>query len=206
MADGSQACGWLQPLGRSLDVLLRHLPLGSAWLAYRLPGKRAYRMMTALADTFEDAWSFLCGLAAELNPYTTYQMLPDWETAVGLPDPCLPAATTIDQRRAQVVFRLTKKRWVTVNDWADLAALFGLTIAVTPGYLYSGSSGFPSHGRFRVYINVLSGCGTPDGFDYNFDYPWDVIPPMCFNFVCIIERIAPANVVVFWNGSELVSS
>lgn len=212
-------CGWLQPLGRSLDVLLRHFPLGSAWLAFRLPGKRANRMVSAFALAFEDAWSALCNLATELNPYSTTQLLPEWERAVSLPDPCLPSATTIEQRRAQVVFRLTKKRWVTAQDWKDLALLFGLTIRITPGWLVQKPClyGFqypkrydlyPRLGRFRVYIDVM---GVDfGGYDYGdrgngagYPVPYGLGDAGLTAFQCLIDRVKPANVVVIWNSNPL---
>lgn len=176
-----QNCFWMTPEGRSQDVLLRHIPLGRAWLGFRTAGKRAFRMLAAIAGVFEEAWGALCTLATELNPYQTTDLIADWETALSLPDACLPSATTLDQRRTNILFRLAKKRWTTAQDWIDLAALFGLTIQVTPGWhvqrralFGSGTPAaplppsfgaewefplnfdiFPRLGRFRVYIDVV---------------------------------------------------
>lgn len=211
------SCSWMAPLGRSADVILRHLPMGAAWDAFRTGGKRGWRMITGFAGAYEDVWAALCNLATELNPQTTTALLPDWERALGLPDPCLPPATTLDQRRALVMFRLTKRRWNTGQSWQDLAALYGLTIDVTPGtyvvrpddypVLYPKKyESFPRAGRFRVYVDVTNvrftgyaygGTGFASGSGYPIPYGGQV--PAMSAFMCFINRVVPANVVVLWN-------
>ena len=37
------SCHYLEPRGLSLAVLQSHLPIGMAWEAFRIAGKRAYR-------------------------------------------------------------------------------------------------------------------------------------------------------------------
>lgn len=212
------SCHWLTPLGRSLDVILRHVPLGAAWLAFRLPGKRAFRLMQGIAGMFEDGWAALCALAAELNPYTTEQMITEWETAVSLPDACLWAAKTLEERRAQLVYRLSKRRWTTAQDWTDLGALFGLHVRTTPGWLVQKTqleAGpayiFPRLGRFRVYLDII-GITISAGYDYGGSPPRGPGYPIPYgmpgfeifnNFQCLIDRIKPANVVVIWNANPL---
>lgn len=215
-------CFWLQPLGRSLDVLQRHIPLGTAWLAFRIQGKRAYRMMSGFAGAFEDAWTALCNLATELNPYSTSAMLPEWEAALNLPDNCLPAVSSDDDRRSRLVFRMQKRRWTTAQDWTDLATLFGLEISITPGWAAEKSTyyafQYPKRydvirgaGKFRVYIDVLNvdyfGGYAYGGDGHNNGYP---LPyglkgsnPLLDAFMCLIDRIRPANVVVIWNANPL---
>jgi hypothetical protein len=213
-------CFWMTPLGRSLDVILRHVPLGDAWDAFRTTGKRAFRFLAGVSQAYEDAWAALCNLATELNPFSTNQLITDWQTAVGLPDPCLWQATTPDQIRAQIVYRLTKTRWTTAAEWHALAALFGLTIRITPGWyvqkpcLYPFEYPrrydlFPRLGRFRVYIDVygLNYYGYPYGGTSSNSGPGYPIPygtnPALLPFQCIINRVKPANVVVIWNDNPL---
>jgi len=203
----------LTPIGRSQDVLARHLPLGPAWRAFRVAGKRAYRMLTGLSGPLESAWGFLASMAEELTPTTTTQLITEWETAVSLPDPCLPKADTIEQRRTWVVWRLGKKRWQTAQDWKDLAALFGLQITVVPGWLVQKPALFdtcldtafwdmPKLGRFRVYVDIVGGCDS-NGFDYAFDYPFPTASSECQALMCLIERVCPANVVIIWNADPV---
>lgn len=210
------SCWYFEPRGLSLVVLQKHLPQGVAWEAFRIAGKRAYRWFSAVAEAYEDAWEALCRLATELDPRTTEQMISEWERAVSLPDPCLPKYQTLEERRKWVMWRLDKRRWSTAADWIELAALFGVKIAVTPGWLVQKPALypavypkrydlFPKLGRFRVYINVIDGAcrGYPyGGATGGAGYP---IPYGCSDadydaFKCLIERVKPANVIIIWDA------
>lgn len=203
-------CHQLAPRGDALETIQAHFPLGEFWNAVRMPGKKLYRLLQAFANAYEDMNEALCRLATELNPFKTTELLPEWETACGLPDPCLPKANTIEQRRAQVILRLSKRRWSTEQDWHDLAALFGLTIRITQGWrvqqpalfercLDAWFFDFKRLGRFYVYVDIMTGCGEPTGFDYDFDYNFDTISEQCGLFQCMLDRVKPACVVILWN-------
>jgi len=208
-------CGWINLLGDSLDAFLRHLPSGWAWIAWRWPGKKAFKLASAIASVFDDAMASLCNLSRELDPRTTEAMLPEWEAALSLPDACLPVAVTIEERRRNIWFRLTKKRWRSADDFKRLAAMFGLKIDVTPGWyvqkptLYQACYPkrydlYPRLGRFRVYIDITNvkfpgyNYGDPDrgpGYPIPYGYSNDNINA----FMCLINKVKPANVVVLWN-------
>lgn len=216
--DALPGCGWISPtIGKAISLLQAHLPTGAAWLAWRIPGKNAYKLISALARAYDDAIQFMCKVESELDPRTTEELITEWEAAVGLPDPCLPKATTLEERRAWIMFRLTKRRWSTAQDWHDLAALYGLTIAITPGWYVQwpqlfeyrfpvGFDLFPKLGRFRVYIDVLEQDFA--GFEYGspgvngnagFPIPFGSTDDKLTRFMCMIDRIRPANVIVIWN-------
>jgi hypothetical protein len=219
------SCFWLEPKQRSLEVLQAHFPLGMAWDAFRTAGKNAYALLSALAESFEDAWESLCFLVSELDPRTTDQLIVEWETAVSLPDRCLPTYSTLQERRDWVMWRLNKKRWNTAQDWKDLALLFGFEIDITPGWLvqkralfWDDTSGhfptfplafdnFPKLGRFRVYIDVIG--ASFHGFQYGendnpgFPIPFEDGPIAFQDFKCLIDRVRPANVVIIWNDNPL---
>jgi uncharacterized protein YmfQ (DUF2313 family) len=205
-------CQHLEPQGKARAALEKHLPLGVAWQAFRTPGANAYKLWGAFADAYEDAWRVICRVATELDPRTTIDLLPEWERSLGLPDPCFPPAETIEQRRARILFRLTKKRWSSVQDWKDLAALFGLVVRITPGWeiqkrsLYAMSypihySRFPKWGRFRVYIDILN--VDFNGYKYTYPLPYGVSDAEFALYRCLIERVKPANVIVIWNGGAI---
>jgi Uncharacterised protein conserved in bacteria (DUF2313) len=207
--------GWVKPQGKATNALLRHLPEGVAWLSWRLVGKTAFSFMSALGRAYDDIWNTLCRLAEELDPRTTTEMIGEWEEALSLPDPCLPVPATLAERRARIMLRLSMRRWTTAQDWHELAALFGLTITITPGWcvqkpaLYPACYPkrydlFPRLGRFRVYIDI-NGVNF-GGYDYGADnrgpgypIPYGINAPQANGFMCIIDKVRPANVVVLWN-------
>jgi uncharacterized protein YmfQ (DUF2313 family) len=212
------SCYQYEPKNTALATLQRHLPTGLAWDAYRIVGKNAYKLWSAFAQAYENMSQSLCQLALELNPYTTVAMIEDWERAVGLPDACLPPATTLAERRGLVLFRLAKKRYTTAAEYVELAQLFGLQIVVTPGWhvqepaLYAFDYPkkydlFPKLGRFRVYIDILN--VDFGGYSYGltaspgFPVPYNLPSTGADTFKCLIDRIRPANVVVIWNENPL---
>ena len=207
---------WLSEEDVADTAVRAHFPTGHAWIALVTPGKILHSLIGAFAAAYEDAWRFLGALWRELDYRTTTQMLLEWEAALGLPDPCLPTATTLAERRAWIAFRLNKTRWNTLADWHALAALYGLTIRVTPGWvvqrpaLFAGIFpkpfyDFPKLGRFRVYIDLLD--EEFGGFPYDgtsitedkFAIPFRSSSAFATQFRCMIERVAPANVLIIWN-------
>lgn len=65
----------------------------------------------------------------EADPRTTIQLFPDWERVAGLPDICCgtDAATTLAQRRARLVEKLTSTGGQSRQFFLDLAAKLGYT-------------------------------------------------------------------------------
>lgn len=207
---------WLTAKPVSREVLQAHLPLGKAWAGFRIPGKLAYRFLTALGRAHQDAWKYLAALHERIDYRASTEMLNEWEASVGLPDKCLPRASTVAERRGWIAFRLNKTRWNTLADWEALGVLFGVSVRITPGYLVQKPTLFrslfplpvrilPYLGRFRIYIDLLdqSFGGFPyDGAsvpDHKFPIPLVSTVSDFKGFQCFIERIAPANVLIVWN-------
>lgn len=207
---------WLSPTGLAHTTVMAHFPFGHAWVALVTVGKIMYLLVKAISQAFEDAWAFLGLTSRELDYRTTTQMLVEWETAVGLPDNCLPVGQTVEERRQWIAFRLNKRRWSRLADWYELAALFGLQVRITPGFEVQKPSLFkqvfpipvrllPKLGRFRVYIDVLGqeyGGFPYDGTsitEHKFPIPLGGYTGDFGGFQCMIERVKPANVLIVWN-------
>lgn len=102
--------------------LLTFLPQGQAWP--REPGSTLVNTLAGLAYTY----GYVDGRAADLletesDPRKTVELLPDWERAWGLPDPCFPDATSIEERQKMLVFKMTllggqSRAWFEkISDW-----------------------------------------------------------------------------------------
>jgi uncharacterized protein YmfQ (DUF2313 family) len=82
-------------------------PQGQAW-----PRQRSTTFMGAVYG-LADYWGFVDSRAADLleieaDPRTTHELLPDWERAWGLPDPCLTLPSTEEERRILLVEKITR--------------------------------------------------------------------------------------------------
>jgi len=166
------------------QAILSLLPPGPAW---------SRSLTTRLAQIFrafgEEA-VLIEGRGAELleeaDPRTTLEMLVDWERNVGLPDDCDVPADTIDERRAQVIARVSGVRGQSVQHFIDLAAAAGFTVTITefpgvPGseYKWQVNAGSLTNVRyFRAGQNVAGDRLRTWGTEL---------------LECIISRAAPAH-------------
>lgn len=88
------------------DQMLSMLPLGQAWP--RDPGSNIDGGVRGLAYFY----GFVDARAGDLleqesDPRKTVELLPDWEKAFGLPDPCMQEPLTIGERQRVLVQRIT---------------------------------------------------------------------------------------------------
>lgn len=105
------------------------LPQGQAWP--KEPGSTLARACTGLSEY----WGFVDGRAADLleresDPRQTIELLPDWEKAWGLPDPCFPSATTIAERQLMLVLFMTWLGGQSRNYFKSVAEFVGYTIEI----------------------------------------------------------------------------
>lgn len=112
-----------------LSALQALLPQGRAWP--RDPGA----LLTALLDGFAKSYALVdakqTNLLIDAFPETTIELLPEWESSLGLPDPCAGQQPTLELRRAQVVARLTTLGGQSIAALTAFAAALGYTVTIT---------------------------------------------------------------------------
>jgi uncharacterized protein YmfQ (DUF2313 family) len=111
------------------QALLSLLPVGQAWP--RDPDSVLVQAINGLAQY----WGYVDGRAADLleresDPRKTVELLPDWERAWGLPDPCLPSATTIGERQRMLVLYMTYLGGQSRAYFTQLMAWLGYTVTI----------------------------------------------------------------------------
>jgi uncharacterized protein YmfQ (DUF2313 family) len=112
-----------------LQALLSLLPQGQAWT--RDPDST----LVKACQGFAAYWGFVDGRAADLleiesDPRKTVELLPDWERNWGLPDPCLPDATSIKERQLMLVMKMTWLGGQSRQYFIDLLEWLGFTIVI----------------------------------------------------------------------------
>lgn len=70
-------------------------------------------------------------LINEADPRTTYEMLGEWESNYGLPDPCVDDVQTIDQRLASLYAKVTNKGGQSIPYFINLAKSLGYEVTIT---------------------------------------------------------------------------
>jgi uncharacterized protein YmfQ (DUF2313 family) len=108
---------------------LQLLPQGQAWP--REPGST----LVGACDGLAQYWGYVDGRAGDLleresDPRITFELLPDWEKAWGLPDPCFPSATSVAERQRMLVLFMTWMGGQSRQYFINLMAWLGFTIYI----------------------------------------------------------------------------
>lgn len=111
-----------------LFALQALLPRGRVWP--RDPDAVQTKVLTGLAQVYARTNASANQLLVEALPSTTFQLLPEWEATMGLPDPCAGVSPTIQGRRSQVVARFTGVGGQSVAYMVGFAKRLGYTVTV----------------------------------------------------------------------------
>ncbi|ASW00130.1 YmfQ family protein [Paraburkholderia aromaticivorans] len=112
-----------------LKAIQALMPRGLAWP--RDPTSVMAQAMSGLSPTWARHTARNNNLLVDAFPKTAVELLPEWESALGLPDPCAGPAPTVAQRQAQVVARFAGSGGQSVPYFIQYAALLGYTVTVT---------------------------------------------------------------------------
>lgn len=107
----------------------RLMPRGRVW--NKEAGSTQDHVLAALAPTYQRSTLAAVNLIADAFPATANDMLPEWQAALGLPDPCAGPAPSIVQARQQVVARLTNSGGQSAPYFISFAAALGYAITIT---------------------------------------------------------------------------
>jgi len=184
------------------------LPQGRAW--NRESGSVQGQLESGLVSPVWRVNVQDAALLVDAFPQTAQYLLEEWEAALGLPDPCAGPATTIAERRAQVVAKLTDGGGQSKARFIAFAAMLGYEITID---------------EFAPFRCGASGCGDGLG-DEDWWFVWQVNAPgesvhyfeagqgsagdplsSSTNAVleCAVENRAPAHTVVTFAYSNAVA-
>ena len=104
------------------------MPPGNAWTTDPAMNDLLTGFAAYASQVNQDAVNFI---EIEADPYQTTAMLPDWEAAFGLPDPCVTDFLTLAQRRNALVARIDGQGGASVPFLIRYAAQLGYQITIT---------------------------------------------------------------------------
>lgn len=143
------------------SAFMTKLPTGQAWP--REPDSTLARA----CDGLNQVWGFVDGRAADLleiesDPRKTHELLPEWERAWGLPDPCFPDALSEEDRRKMLVFKMTLLGGQSREFFEKISEWTGKTITIT---------------ELSPFMCGVSECGdTRNEYDDTGLYRWYIGP------------------------------
>ena len=126
MSDGQE----MPPRGGAdyLAMLQALLPRGLAW-SHALDANLS-KLLRAAAEELARLDAAARLLLDEINPLTAFAALEDWERLLGLPDRCLLAGDTFQERRAAALAKLNDTGRQDLAYWYELAATLGYAVTI----------------------------------------------------------------------------
>lgn len=105
------------------------LPPGAVWS--REPDATLTKLLAAIAEEMARLDLRAEQLVDEADPRITNELLADWERVAGLPDPCVVAEQTTQERRDALIAQLTNIGGQSRQYFIALAAALGFTVTIT---------------------------------------------------------------------------
>jgi uncharacterized protein YmfQ (DUF2313 family) len=105
------------------------MPRGLVWPTD--PTSVMAQVINGLAPTWARHAQANSNLLVDAFPATAVEMLPEWESTLGLPDPCAGPSPSLQGRQQQVVARLTNSGGQSVPFFIAFAKALGYTVTVT---------------------------------------------------------------------------
>ncbi len=190
------------------DILAQYLRDDNLHEAKNREGSTLRKILLGLASEWLNFRSKINEVYNEYNPKTTTKMIEEWERFVGIPDNCIPVASTIEQRRLNVLLKLAGINATTEKQFKNVASILGYNIEVSNGV---STSTFPltlpflliseASAPFTIVITLPSSI-QPIGFALTFPFTLTSQQPAILD--CLFNKLKPANTQLFFRYSNVL--
>lgn len=184
------------------EILANYLPNGDVFGGKTDAATNLYKLLFGLAEQNRLIEEKLELTYDQYNIQTTEDFLTEWERALGIPDSCFSGTGDIASRQRDVNVKFLADETVTVQDFIDIAALYGIIITITNGLddVFVFPLVFPLQfsdlrkARFTMIVSFT--VDEPLEFPLVFPIPFgnDLIEVL----KCLFRKLAPANVDVIY--------
>ena len=184
-------------LQEEAGVLRQYLPANPLY-----SGENLKKVLVGLGASWLDYRAFINKLSIEYNINTTEDLISSWEGFVGIPDSCFNIASTIEERRQNVLLKIAGLNVATARQFENIAQILGFSIKVTSGIeeatfpmafpitlLSAGDLGFTILVRIDASLK-------PSGFPLTFPFEFTGDAPDILQ--CLFNKIKPANTQVIF--------
>lgn len=184
------------------DTIATQLPNDRLFEAKSIKDTKLRKLLLGLGVELMRAEGKMNEIIEQYSLLTGEQLIEEWEKTVGIPDDCFDIASTIEQRRNNVLIKLAKMSASTEEGFINLALLFGFNITITTGYKAGifplcfphNFFGTAKEARFTMFVDITTDEPSvfPLPFPINFSSGIDNI------MECVLNKIKPANVRIIF--------
>jgi len=179
------------------DSLANYLPGGILFASKRISDSNFRKLLRGMAGELFRVNGLLKEYSEQIIPDQTVKFISEWEKTLGIPDDCFSGSGDLDDRRRDVLVKLSALGVQTQQDFIDLALLFGIEVQITSGtetamfpitfpFLFFNSL---KEARFTIVITFT--VAASERFEYTF--------PILFGgeeigiLECLFGKLKPAN-------------
>lgn len=187
------------------NVLAGYLPNDDLHISKNIEGSNLRNVLIGLADQWLNFRSSVNNTYAEYDPRETTDLIEEWEGFVGIPDGCIDNTGTLEERRTNILLKLSGINATTAQQFETIASTLGFDVTVTAGVT---AERFPltfpftligaSEERFTIVVN-LDASLQPSGFPLTFPFELTSGAPAILE--CLFNKIKPANTIVLFRYS-----
>lgn len=174
-------------LPRALSQVREAYPHGPAW--NESLDSRTADILSTIALAVVDVELQKLRFVAEADPSRTSQLLPEWETSLGLPDPCLGQGADEAARRSAILTKLAGQQGFSTPEILALLSGLGYTVTLQHFDPWTATFGAGELMYGEAWVWVL-------GVHY-----WGALSRTVLE--CALRHRAPAQVVIIFFYGEL---
>lgn len=191
----------------STYILGAYLPDGKAFEAKNVPSTNTYKFIDALAKSFILFANDLEEVYKEMNPATTENLISRWENEYGMAQSCLGIASTLEERRSNLLIRIGMDGVQTVDDFEALAQSLGIDCVIhrfadIEGFPFT-TNGFPitlatdKYARFTIIVDLPTELNE-EVFPFSSNgFPIILLSELSTGIIeCVFNKLVPVNVNV----------
>jgi len=187
------------------DVLASYLPNDNLHALKNKEGSNLRKILIGLASQWLSFRNTINSIYYEYDPSQTTDLIEEWETFVGIPDDCIGNTGTLEQRRLNILLKLSGINATTAEQFEAIALILGYVVDVQAGL---DIGGFPlvlpfilldaAEAPFTIIV-TLSAADSPSGFPLVFPFTLTDGTPDILN--CLFDKLKPANTNVIFRYS-----
>ena len=188
------------------DTLSQYLRDDSLHEAKNRDDSTLRKILLGLASEWLNFRNKINEVVNEYNLQKTTSLIQEWERFVGIPDSCISVASTIEQRRLNVLLKLAGINATTEKQFKNVASILGYNIEVSNGV---STSTFPltlpflliseASAPFTIVITLPSSI-KPNGFPLTLPFTLTSQQPAILD--CLFNKLKPANTQLFFRYSN----
>ncbi len=115
------------------DILGQYLPDGKVFLKKFDDTSNIRKVLLGLGAVWLQERQLINELFDEYNPETTTKFIEEWEETVGIPDDCFGNTGTDEERRTNILLKLSGINATTATQFEAVALILGFTVTIESG-------------------------------------------------------------------------